>query len=180
LLNTVRGNPWRSPRRRMEGPLHGNLRIGGVFARCRLPMLQTGDRPPARLSRNGKAPRLEGDGSMKIHLFDKDQKPELYPAGQTVFHEGDRGDHLFVVTKGAVDIIISGVTVETVEEGGVFGEMALVEDRPRLGAAVVRSDAELIRVDRKRFLFLVQQTPFFSLQLMAIMSERLRRMNARL
>jgi len=117
---------------------------------------------------------------VKIHLFDKDQKPELYAAGQTVFREGERGDHLFVVTKGAVDIIINGVTVETVEEGGVFGEMALVEDRPRLGAAVVRSDAELIRVDRKRFLFLVQQTPFFSLQLMAIMSERLRRMNARL
>lgn len=117
---------------------------------------------------------------MKIHLFDKDQKPEPYPAGHTVFREGDKGDYLFAVVKGAVDITIDGKLVETVEEGGVFGEMALIEDRPRQGTATVRSDAELIRIDRKRFMFLVQQTPFFSLQLMGIMAERLRRMNERL
>jgi len=117
---------------------------------------------------------------MKIHLFDKDQKTESYAAGQAVFREGDSGDCMFAVVSGSVDIIIEGRTLETVVEGGVFGEMALVEDRPRLGMAVARTDAELIRIDRKRFLFLVQQTPFFSLQLMAIMSERLRRMNKRL
>jgi len=117
---------------------------------------------------------------MKIHLFDKDQKPESFGAGQIVFREGDGGDCLFAVVKGAVDIIIEGTTVETVEEGGVFGEMALIEDRPRMGTALARTDAELIRIDRKRFMFLVQQTPFFSLQLMAVMAERLRRMNKRL
>lgn len=117
---------------------------------------------------------------MKIHLFDKDQKTEAFAAGQTVFREGDSGDCMFAVVSGTVDIIIEGTTVETVAEGGVFGEMALVEDRPRLGTAIARTDAALIRIDRKRFLFLVQQTPFFSLQLMAVMSERLRRMNKRL
>ncbi len=117
---------------------------------------------------------------MKIHLFDKDQKTEALAAGQAVFREGDSGDCMFAVVSGTVDIVIEGTTVETVGEGGVFGEMALVEDRPRMGMAIARTDAALIRIDRKRFLFLVQQTPFFSLQLMAVMSERLRRMNKRL
>lgn len=114
---------------------------------------------------------------MKITLFKNDAQAERFSAGEAVFREGDRGEFLFAVTKGAVDIIINGKVVETVEEGGVFGEMALVEDKPRGASAIVKADAELVRIDRKRFLFLVQQTPYFSVQLMAVMAERLRRMN---
>lgn len=119
-------------------------------------------------------------GTMKITLFNNDPLAEKFPAGQTVFRAGEHGDHMFAVIKGAVDITINGKLVETVEAGGVFGEMALVEDQPRIATADVKADAELVRIDRKRFLFLVQQTPFFSLQLMGIMAERLRRMNERL
>jgi CRP/FNR family cyclic AMP-dependent transcriptional regulator len=117
---------------------------------------------------------------MKINLFNTDPNIEKFGAGQTVFHEGDRGDFLFAVVSGAVDIIIRGKTVETVEAGGIFGEMALVEDKPREANAMARSDSGLVRIDRKRFLFLVRETPYFALQLMAVMAERLRRMNERL
>jgi len=117
---------------------------------------------------------------MKITLFNSEPNLEKFSAGQTVFREGDRGDFMFAVLRGAVGLSIRGKAVETVEAGGVFGEMALVEDNPREAAAVATSDSELVRIDRKRFLFLVQQTPFFSLQLMAIMAERIRRMNQRL
>jgi CRP-like cAMP-binding protein len=117
---------------------------------------------------------------MNIHLFDKDQQAETLPAGRAVFREGDRGDHMFAVLEGAVDIIVRNKTVETVEAGGVFGEMALVEEQPRIASAIVRSNARLVRIDRKRFMFLVQQNPFFALQLMTVMAERLRRMDEKL
>lgn len=117
---------------------------------------------------------------MKINLFASDPNTERFSAGQAVFREGDKGDFMFAVVRGSVDISIHGKRVETVEAGGVFGEMALVEDRARVADAVAASDSELVRIDRKRFLFLVQQTPYFSLQLMAIMAERLRHMNERL
>jgi CRP-like cAMP-binding protein len=64
-----------------------------------------------------------------------------------------------------------------VNAGGVFGEMALVEERPRIASAIVTADAKLVRIDRNRFMFLVQQNPFFALQLMTVMAERLRRMD---
>lgn len=117
---------------------------------------------------------------MKIHLFDQDQNAESFPAGHVVFREGDSGDKMFAVLAGAVDIVIHGVKVETVEAGGVFGEMALVEEKPRGANAVVAADARLVAIDHKRFLFLVQQNPFFALQLMTIMAGRLRRMDEKL
>jgi CRP-like cAMP-binding protein len=117
---------------------------------------------------------------MGISLFNSDPNAEKFAAGHAVFREGDRGDHMFAVVKGSVDLVINGKVVETVEAGGVFGEMALVEEQPRVATALVKADAEIVRIDRKRFLFLVQQTPYFSLQLMAIMANRLRQMNKRL
>lgn len=113
-------------------------------------------------------------------LFQNDPLAEKFRVGHVVFRAGESGDHMYAVVSGAVEIAINEKTVEVVESGGVFGEMALVEDRPRIATATVVSDAELVSIDRKRFLFLVQQTPFFSIQLMAIMAERLRRMNERI
>lgn len=84
---------------------------------------------------------------------------------------------MFAVLDGAVEIVIRGKTVETMEAGDVFGEMALVEELPRAATAIAKSDAKLVRIDKKRFMFLVQQNPFFALQMMTIMAGRLRRMN---
>ena len=114
---------------------------------------------------------------MQIHLFDKDQQSELFTAGTTVFQAGDTGDVMFAVVEGAVEIVLRGKVVDTMEAGDVFGEMALVEELPRAAAAVVKADAKLVRIDKRRFMFLVQQNPFFALQLMTIMADRLRRMN---
>lgn len=55
--------------------------------------------------------------------------------------------------------------------------MALIESRPRVASSIVKTDAKLVPIDRKRFEFLVQQNPFFALQLMTIMAERLRKMD---
>jgi CRP-like cAMP-binding protein len=116
----------------------------------------------------------------RIHLFDKDRDAVTYPAGHVLFQVGDPGNQMFAVVDGAVDLVIRGQTVETVEAGGILGEMAIIEDKPRVASAVVKSDARVVAIDRKRFQFLVQQNPFFALQLMGIMADRLRRMDERL
>ena len=117
---------------------------------------------------------------MKIHLFDKERDYQTVPAGQTLFHEGDDGAHMYAVIGGAVDIIVRGNVVETVEAGGVFGEMALIEERKRSATAITKAETKLVHIDHKRFLNLVAGNPYFALQLMRIMAERLRRMDERL
>jgi len=117
---------------------------------------------------------------MQIHLFDKDKDAQLFRADSMVFHEGEAGQQMFAVLDGSVDIIIHGQVVETIGAGGVFGEMALIEDRPRIASARVKTDAQIVAIDRKRFMFLVQQNPYFALQLMTVMAGRLRRMDEKL
>ena len=116
----------------------------------------------------------------KITLFDADDTAFTIAAGQVIFSEGDPADRMFAVVEGKVEIKIKGHLVETVEAGGVFGEMSLIEEMPRNATATVSVEAKLVNIDRKRFLFLVQQNPYFAIQLMQIMAGRLRRMDERL
>jgi CRP-like cAMP-binding protein len=98
-------------------------------------------------------------------------------AGEVIFHEGDPATDMYVVKSGAIDIRRGNRTLETVEAGGIFGEMALVDGRKRSADAIALDDAEIVAIREKQFLFLVSQTPYFALSVMAVMARRLRAMN---
>ena len=57
--------------------------------------------------------------------------------------------------------------------------MALISEEPRSATVRAISETVVIPVDQKRFLFLVQQTPFFAVRLMRVMSARIKAMNER-
>lgn len=110
------------------------------------------------------------------------REPDIrnYKAGQTIFKEGDPGsDCMFGVVEGAIDIQLGSKTVERVEPMHVFGEMALIDQRPRSATAIAAVDSRVAVIDKKRFLRLVEQTPHFALNMMEVISERLRRASAR-
>jgi CRP-like cAMP-binding protein len=113
-----------------------------------------------------------------LQLFRNAREVLPVPAGEAIFRQGDAGDAMFVVLEGEVDIVAGGQPIETVGAGGVFGEMALIDGAPRSASTVARTACRLVRIDETRFRFLVQQTPFFALQVMRIMAERLRRTTA--
>lgn len=120
--------------------------------------------------------RVRSDPVTNLSLF-KNAPGERFPAGTVVFAEGDPADDMFVVKSGDVDISVRDEILHTVRADEVFGEMALVDSSPRSATATVRTDAELVRVDRRRFEFMVQQTPGFATAVLAIMAERLRNAN---
>jgi len=98
-----------------------------------------------------------------------------YAAGDSIFHEGESGEALFAVVDGEVEIRKQGRLLETVLEGAVFGEMALIDRSPRSADAVAKTDCTLAVVTQRRFTFLVQETPFFAIDIMRVLAERLRR-----
>lgn len=86
---------------------------------------------------------------------------------------------MYIVKEGEVDVLVRGKTMESVGPGEFLGEMALIDKHPRSATAVAKTDCQLVPVDEKRFTFLVQQTPYFAIEVMRIMARRLRQMDAR-
>jgi CRP/FNR family cyclic AMP-dependent transcriptional regulator len=115
-----------------------------------------------------------------LALFRNSENAEPFAAGQIIFTAGDSGDLMYVIAEGNVEVIVKNTSVEVLGPGGVFGEMALLDTEIRSGTAIAKTDCKLVPITRKRFEFLVQQTPHFALQLMRIMADRLRRMDNRL
>jgi len=95
--------------------------------------------------------------------------------GETIFAEGQPADVMFAVLEGEVEIFKHGKVLETISPGGIFGEMAIIDGLPRSASAIARTDCNLAAVDGKRFTLLVQQTPYFAIEIMQMLTERLRR-----
>ena len=112
-----------------------------------------------------------------LEMFRNDSDGKDFPAGHTVFSEGDPGDAMYVVLEGEVELRIGGAIVETLGPGEPFGEMALIDHAPRVATVTTKTPCRLLAIPEKRFLFMVQQTPHFSLQIMRVIAERLRKMN---
>jgi len=113
-----------------------------------------------------------------IDLFQQAQDHVIFAAGHVIFREGEPGDVMYVVLEGEVEIVVQGQVIDTTGPGGIVGEMALIDAGPRSATVRTKTVCTLVPVSQRRFTFLVQQTPFFALQVMRVMSERLRRLLA--
>ena len=101
-----------------------------------------------------------------------------FAAGDVIFAEGQAGDSMYAVIDGEIEIRKRDNVIDTVSPGGVFGEMALIDQEPRSASAIARSDCRVAAVGQKRFTLLVHQTPYFALQIMHVLADRLRKNTA--
>jgi CRP-like cAMP-binding protein len=113
-----------------------------------------------------------------LNLF-ADKETEGYAAGQFIFQKGDSGQTMYIVTEGEVEILDGSVILEVGGPGSMVGELALIDDEPRSAAVVAKTDCRLVPVDRKRFQYMTQETPFFALAVMKVLADRLRNKNVR-
>ena len=102
------------------------------------------------------------------------EKQVSYAAGETIFHEGDPGKCMYVVASGEVEIVKGGMVLARLAEGEIFGEMALIDAAPRSAAAVAKTDCGVVPIDEYEFFFLVQHKPYFVLDMMRLLVERIR------
>ena len=116
--------------------------------------------------------------STTISLFRNATDVKTFTAGQIIFKEGQPGDVMYVVIEGTINILVHDKVINIIGPGGILGEMALLDNEPRSTTAIANTDCKLAPVDQRRFTFLVQQTPYFAIQVMQTMAERLRRLNS--
>jgi CRP/FNR family cyclic AMP-dependent transcriptional regulator len=114
---------------------------------------------------------------VQIKAFRTSPNVQKFAAGDVLFSTGERGDVMYAILDGEVDLMVGDAVVETVGTDGILGEMALIDFAPRSATAVARTNGRLVRVDHERFTAMVDEHPTFALQVMRVMAARLRAAN---
>lgn len=115
-----------------------------------------------------------------FNIFRNDPKFLPLKSGDILFREGDPGDVMYVLVAGEAEITLDGVVIEVCAAGAVVGELAVIDGSPRSVTVTARADCEFAIVDKKRFHFLVDETPRFAIFVMQAMAERLKQRDQRL
>ena len=112
-----------------------------------------------------------------LSMFANPIDTQDYPAGHVFFKMGDPGDVMYVVLAGEVEVLVREKIVETVRSGGIFGEMALIDNRLRSAGARAKTAVKAAAIDQQQFLYLLRTHPSFSIEVMNVMTDRLRLLN---
>lgn len=115
--------------------------------------------------------------AITVSIFQKQsEEPLTFAAGEVIFEAGQPGDVMYGILEGEVELLVNGKVVETIKTGDIFGEGALVHpSKIRASTAVAKTDCKLAFLDQERFLFAIQETPMFALEVIRSFSDRLRR-----
>ncbi|GMQ96694.1 MAG: hypothetical protein BMS9Abin15_0369 [Gammaproteobacteria bacterium] len=118
---------------------------------------------------------------MDILEFFKDADfVEDIASGAKIFEEGQEGDTMYVIMEGEVDLLINGQSIDSAGPGGMIGEMALIDSSLRSATAIAKTACRVVPLDESGFIFMVQENPLFSIHVMRVLADRLRRMNTRI
>ena len=101
-------------------------------------------------------------------------------AGEILFRVGEPGDSLFIVETGEVELFINDTTGQKIvltvaERDDFFGDLSMLDNRPRSATAQALKDTELLVLDRDDLLLLFRKTPDAALSMMAALSAMLRK-----
>ena len=112
-----------------------------------------------------------------VEIFQTTPEPKRVKAGEVIFGSGDAGSVMYGIVEGEVEVSVNGKVLEIISQGDIFGEGALVHsDSKRASTTIAKTDCKLVIMERKNFLFAVQQTPMFAIEIMRSYSDRIRRL----
>ncbi len=106
-----------------------------------------------------------------------DEFTRTYPKDTMIFSESQPGKELYIIQQGSVKItkIVNDneVLLALLKPGDIFGEMALLEDKPRSASAIAHEEAVLLAVNKDNFKRMVATQPQIITRLTQLLSERI-------
>jgi CRP/FNR family transcriptional regulator, cyclic AMP receptor protein len=120
----------------------------------------------------------------EMHALALQLDEKRYLAGQMIFYAGEEGGAMYIVQKGRVEIFLLNtdnerVTLGYVEDGDLFGEFSLLDNEPRSASALAVENTDLVVVDQNDLHLLVRSHPAAALDMMAMLTKRIREANYR-
>jgi CRP-like cAMP-binding protein len=124
-----------------------------------------------------KVKKMEGRVSVVKPEYPPNTMIQAYPKDCLLFAEGESGQNLYIIQNGAVKItkIVDSqeVILAVLKKGDIFGEMAMLEDKPRAATAEIYEDSTLMAVNRSNFTNLINEQPEMVIRLTTLMAERI-------
>ena len=109
--------------------------------------------------------------------FGSDQINRTYDRNTMIFAEGEPGDELFIIQKGSVKIckIVDNneVLLAVLKAGDIFGEMALLEDKPRFASAVAYEDISVMALTKANFELMSSSQPQLIDKITSVLADRI-------
>ena len=118
----------------------------------------------------------EGD----ILAFAELVRERSFPKGSVIVFEDDQGDALYLVARGQVKVVLIGedgreVILSVLGEGNFFGEMSLIDEKPRSATVIAMVDSVVLVLRREDFQARLRTSPEIAIALLRELSRRLRR-----
>ncbi len=112
-----------------------------------------------------------------LEMFHDWEDSEEYRSGTVIFAERDPADVMYVILSGEIELTLHGEPLGAEGEGGIIGEMAMINAATRSATATTLTKVKLARLDRDQFRAFVDENTEFALHVMAVLANRLRAVN---
>jgi CRP/FNR family transcriptional regulator len=107
---------------------------------------------------------------------------KVYADRQVIVRQGESGDCMFAIQAGSVEVVREAedgeVRVAVLQQGDIFGEMAILEREVRSATVRALGEARVLTIDKKTFLRRVQEDPSLAFNLARMLCSRVRRLDA--
>ncbi|TET19218.1 MAG: cyclic nucleotide-binding domain-containing protein, partial [Candidatus Cloacimonadota bacterium] len=129
-------------------------------------------------------PLFETLDAASLKEIQKLLKKEHYKKGKRIINEGELGDSLFIILEGEVEVVKgkgkNSKRVASLQAFDFFGEMSLLENKPRSASIIAKKDSLLLKLSKTNFEKLVNKFPIISFRIMKTLSARIRETDRRL
>ncbi len=137
---------------------------------------------PERVELLRQVPMFSGLGDQALEALAELAHVKELGSGEELFHKGDRGAQLYVIVSGRLNVGTTSpdgarVVFDIMDPGEVFGELALLSGGVRTGTVTAVEPAELLGIDRRSFLDLLRAQPDVSIELLAVLADRVVRIS---
>lgn len=102
-----------------------------------------------------------------------------FPASHTIFEQGEEGRSLYIVVSGRVRVHIGDQELVQLEQGSIFGEMALFDAEPRSASVTTLEKCDCLTLNQLQLIDAIEETPEIAVNVTRALSRRIRELNGK-
>ena len=121
-----------------------------------------------------KVPIFKDIPARALESVARSMRERVYEPGQVIVKQGDPGVGFFLITEGRVEVSHDDHHIRFLGPGEFFGEMALMEERPRSATVTARQRTTCLQLVRWDFRALLKENPDLAVRMLEVVVQRLR------